>query len=275
MPAFHFPRLPVSRLLPNLPRRAKLGQRKPGPGSGTSVARDGQGLEVSNAGVEAIAALDFLNDEWLGFGNRLAVFMAAADKDERCAMLPVMAANLMLSMNSADGHATAKRYLARAQELASDANPRERAWIAATEAWVAGETDRSLAIHEDMANRVAARSSGRQARPAPCLQPRRLRGAAAHRRAPVRGQPRQPLRLRHVCVRPGGVQSHRRGRSHGAPGPRHGPPRSLGAPRHRPLPGGARQDDWRAWPSWNWWPTPGRAATPSCTPTIGGTWRSS
>ena len=116
------------------------------------MARDGQGLEVSNAGVEAIAALDFLTDEWLGFGNRLAVFMTAADKDERCAMLPVLAANLMLSMNSADGHAMAKRYLARAKELARDANPRERAWIAATEAWVAGETDRSLAIHEDMAN---------------------------------------------------------------------------------------------------------------------------
>jgi tetratricopeptide (TPR) repeat protein len=109
-------------------------------------------LEVSNAGVEAIAALDFLNDEWLGFGNRLAVFITAVDKDERCAMLPVMAANLMLSMSSADGHAMATRYLVRATALAQDANPRELAWIAATEAWVAGETDRSLAIHEDMAN---------------------------------------------------------------------------------------------------------------------------
>ena len=87
------------------------------------MARDGQGLEVSNAGVEAIAALDFLNDEWLGFGNRLAVFITAADKDERCAMLPVLAANLMLSMNSADGHAMAKRYLARAKELARDRQP--------------------------------------------------------------------------------------------------------------------------------------------------------
>ena len=47
--------------------------------AGTSVARDGQGLEVSNAGVEAIAALDFLKDEWLGFGNRLAEFITAAD----------------------------------------------------------------------------------------------------------------------------------------------------------------------------------------------------
>ena len=48
------------------------------------------------------------------------------------------------------------------------------------------------------------------------------------------------------------------------------PPRSLGAPRHRPLPGGARQDArGRGLPA-NRCPTPGRAATPSCTPTIGG-----
>ena len=64
------------------------------------MARDGQGLEVSNAGAEAIASLDFLRDEWLAFGNRLAEFVTAADKEASCALLPVMAANLMLSMNS-------------------------------------------------------------------------------------------------------------------------------------------------------------------------------
>src|SRR5688500_19145316 len=50
------------------PRHAKVGQDN----WGTKVARDGQGLEVSNAGAEAIASLDFLRDEWLSFGNRLA-----------------------------------------------------------------------------------------------------------------------------------------------------------------------------------------------------------
>ena len=116
------------------------------------MARDGQGLEVSNADAGAIAALDFLREEWLGFGNRLAEFVSAADKEERCALLPTMAANLVLSMNSPDGHALGLRYLARAKTLAgTTANPRERAWIAATEAWAAGDTDRSLALHEQMA----------------------------------------------------------------------------------------------------------------------------
>ena len=32
---------------------------------------------MSNATAEAIASLDFLRDEWLVFGNRLAEFVAA------------------------------------------------------------------------------------------------------------------------------------------------------------------------------------------------------
>jgi tetratricopeptide (TPR) repeat protein len=115
------------------------------------VAQDGQGLEVSNAGAEAIASLDFLRDEWLSFGNRLAEFAAAADKEASCALLPVMAANLVLSMNSDEGREAARKYLARAKTLAVNANGREQAWLATTEAWIDGDTDRCLKIHEDMA----------------------------------------------------------------------------------------------------------------------------
>ena len=115
------------------------------------MARDGQGLEVSNANADAIAAVDFLNEQWLGFGNRMAEFIASADREETCAMLPLLAASLVLSMNSAEGHAAAGRYLGRTRAMAAGANARERAWIAATEAWVAGETPAAQKIHEDMA----------------------------------------------------------------------------------------------------------------------------
>jgi tetratricopeptide (TPR) repeat protein len=111
-------------------------------------------LEVSNADAAAIANLDFLTAEWLAFGNRLAEFISAADNEERCALLPVLAANLVLSMNSAAGHDLAGRYLARAKVLSrdgADATARERAWLAATEAWIDGDTERSLKIHEEMA----------------------------------------------------------------------------------------------------------------------------
>ncbi len=114
------------------------------------MARDGQGLEVSGAGDEAIAALDFLRNEWLAFGKRLGEFVAVADKEESCLLLPVMAANLVLSMNSAEGRTLAARYLAQAERMPTPANPREQAWLAATRAWIDGDTDRALHIHEEM-----------------------------------------------------------------------------------------------------------------------------
>jgi hypothetical protein len=117
------------------------------------LAQDGQGLEVSNASGEAIAALDFLTSEWLAFGNRLPEFIAAAEREERCALLPLLAANLALSMYSDEGHRAARQYLARARALArdgADANDRERAWLAATEAWIEGDSDRSLAMHDHL-----------------------------------------------------------------------------------------------------------------------------
>ena len=112
------------------------------------MARDGQGLEVSNADAGAIGALDFLRNEWLAFGNRLGEFVATADKEERCTLVPLMAASLTLSMNSTEGQAMAERHLARARKLSkdgTDANDRERAWLAAVSTWVAGDTDKSLA----------------------------------------------------------------------------------------------------------------------------------
>ena len=36
------------------------------------MARDGQGLDVSNASAAAIEAIDLLRDEWLAFGKRLS-----------------------------------------------------------------------------------------------------------------------------------------------------------------------------------------------------------
>ncbi|MBI3197472.1 MAG: tetratricopeptide repeat protein [Rhodospirillales bacterium] len=114
------------------------------------MARDGQGLELSNAGAEAVQALDFVREEWLAFGNRLAEFTAAADKEEKCLLLPLIAANLVLSMNSTEGFEAARRYVARAKAMSSGGNARELAWLAASEAWIAGETPAAQKILEDL-----------------------------------------------------------------------------------------------------------------------------
>jgi hypothetical protein len=76
-----------------VPWRDKIGQEKAGLGR----VKDSQGLEVANADADAIDALDFLREEWLVFGKRFDRFTAAADREERCALLPVLAANLVLS----------------------------------------------------------------------------------------------------------------------------------------------------------------------------------
>lgn len=114
------------------------------------MARDGQGLEVSNANAEAIQALDFAREEWLAFGNRLPEVIAAADKEDKCLLLPLIAVNLMLSMNSADGVEAARRHVARAKAMMSGANARELAWLAAAAAWIAGETPLAQKILEDL-----------------------------------------------------------------------------------------------------------------------------
>ena len=111
--------------------------------------KDGQGLEVANADANAIEALDFLREEWLVFGKRFDRFVAAADREEKCALLPVMAANLLLSMNSHEGRALGAKHMTRARAMPT-AGTREKAWIEATDAWLAGDGVRSLAIHEKL-----------------------------------------------------------------------------------------------------------------------------
>jgi tetratricopeptide (TPR) repeat protein len=116
------------------------------------VVRDSQGLEVSNASVAAIGALDFLTAEWLAFGDRLPEFVAVADKEQRCALVLLLAANLLLTVNSAEARTLAARHLERVRTLAGELNARERAWLAATDAWFAGQRDRAQEIHEQMAS---------------------------------------------------------------------------------------------------------------------------
>jgi tetratricopeptide (TPR) repeat protein len=113
--------------------------------------RDGQGLEVSNAHAEAVGAIDLLRTEWLAFGKRLPEVVAAAEKEDRCALLPLVSANLLLTVNSAAAYDMARRQFARAGKLAAGSStPREQAWLAATEASFARDKQAAQRIHEQI-----------------------------------------------------------------------------------------------------------------------------
>ena len=58
------------------PRAASFDRKPRWRNEGIRVARDGQGLDVSNASAAAIEAIDLLRDEWLAFGKRLLATVA-------------------------------------------------------------------------------------------------------------------------------------------------------------------------------------------------------
>lgn len=111
--------------------------------------RDGRGLEVANAGQEAIAAIDLLRDEWLAFGKRLPEVVAAADQEQACALLPLMSANLLLTVNSPAALEIATRQFAKGKKLAGS-DRREQGWLAATEAAFARDKQTAQKLLEDL-----------------------------------------------------------------------------------------------------------------------------
>src|SRR5207249_12273476 len=115
---------------------------------GKRLARDGRGVDVGNGGAGAIEAVGLLREGWLAFGKRLPDIVAAAEKEERCALLPLMSANRLLSLNSPASFDTAKRQFAQANKLAATVNAREKAWFAGTEDWFAGDRERDQKIDE-------------------------------------------------------------------------------------------------------------------------------
>ena len=111
--------------------------------------RDGQGLEVANASAETIAAIDLLREEWLAFGKRLPEAVAAADREQGCALLPLMSANLLLTVNSPAALEIATRQAAKGRKLAGS-DRREQGWLAATEAAFAHDKRTAQKLLEDL-----------------------------------------------------------------------------------------------------------------------------
>lgn len=117
------------------------------------MLRDGRDLAVSNATPQAIAALDFLREQWLAYGNRLAEFLSATERDPDCPLLLTMTALLHLSMENRQGYRDAEPFLVRARAMADRMNERERLWLQIVDAQYRDDPAGMSAGHEALAER--------------------------------------------------------------------------------------------------------------------------
>ncbi len=117
------------------------------------MAKDGRDLAVSHASPQAIAALDFLREQWLTYGNRLGEFLPAVDSDPDCPMIVMMTALLHLSMENRQGYVDARPHLDRARAMMPRMNEREILWLQAIDGQWRDDGEAVGRAHEALAER--------------------------------------------------------------------------------------------------------------------------
>jgi tetratricopeptide (TPR) repeat protein len=98
------------------------------------------------------SSLGVLNDFVEGFiaSEARAVNILHA-QDDGSAIVQAYCAALHMFAESRDAQANARPFIERAQAAAPRATPREQRFVAAVAAWVAGDLDRAIALHEEQA----------------------------------------------------------------------------------------------------------------------------
>lgn len=104
------------------------------------------GNPVSPSSDTALAAVDSFVDDFLSYETRAAEVIGAAEAHPDHALLNAYAATLWLLLEAPAAAAGAAPYLARAQAAASQAHPREQAFVAFVAAWSAEDIPGALAI---------------------------------------------------------------------------------------------------------------------------------
>jgi hypothetical protein len=112
------------------------------------VFRDENDLEVTAASSATVRALDRFGQALLGFSAKVDTIVAVADADPECPTAQCFAAQYHASAETADGMATARTYLARAESLTKLASPREKAMIKAAEHWCRNERSTAARVLE-------------------------------------------------------------------------------------------------------------------------------
>lgn len=115
---------------------------------------DSQGLQVATDDPAAIAAIDRCGEGFLqqDLEGVVAIF-PAVQAAPGCVQAQCLAAMLRMFGDTWEAPRNARPHLAAAQAAAATATDRERLWLAAVTAWVAGARDRAIATHREIAAR--------------------------------------------------------------------------------------------------------------------------
>lgn len=115
--------------------------------------RDGQGLEVTTDDPRVIDWLDRMTAALLGYTDDAGAVLEAASADPGCVAAQAWSAALMMFMENATAARQARPHLTAARAGLDRATPREALLVAAIGAWVEGDLDRALRLHEEIAAR--------------------------------------------------------------------------------------------------------------------------
>jgi len=115
--------------------------------------KDAYGLDVATASPVALAAIDRFAAEFIGFGNDAAAILGGVEADPACVQAAAHAAALHMFLYTGDAPDLARPFLDQARPHLACAQERERRYFAAVETWVAGDLDRAIDGHEQIARR--------------------------------------------------------------------------------------------------------------------------
>jgi tetratricopeptide (TPR) repeat protein len=114
---------------------------------------DGQGLSVATDRPENIAAVDTFAATALSYGTNYQPIITAAAADPACVMVGSLAASLMMWMEMGQSPEMARPYLESCRPGLALAEPRERLWFQATQAWINGDMALAMDTLEQITER--------------------------------------------------------------------------------------------------------------------------
>jgi hypothetical protein len=116
----------------------------------TGMPVDSLGNPVTLDDAAHLARVDDFAEGLLRYEPRAVRLLEIADQ-ESGALVQAYAAALQMFAETPDAPARARPHVERAQAAATRATPREQRFVAAIAAWVAGDIDRAIALHEEQA----------------------------------------------------------------------------------------------------------------------------